>query len=114
MYHGAHIFARTNMWSAEMNTIKEVVQRKYGDAARQAQHGLKADCGCGTSCCDTDPITSNLYDERQTAAIPVGAMLASLGCGNPTALAELKPGEVVLDPGSGGGRSEERRVGKEC
>jgi SAM-dependent methyltransferase len=87
-----------------MDTIKEVVQQKYGEAARQARNGLKAGCGCGTSaCCDADPITSNLYDESQAAAIPAEAMLASLGCGNPTALAELKPGEVVLDLGSGGG-----------
>ena len=87
-----------------MDAIKEVVQRKYGEAALQARGGQKAGCGCGTSCCaGTDPITSNLYDEAQAAAIPAEAMLASLGCGNPTALAELKPGEVVLDLGSGGG-----------
>jgi ubiquinone/menaquinone biosynthesis C-methylase UbiE len=87
-----------------MDTIKEVVQQKYGEAARQARNGLKAGCGCGTSaCCDTDPITSNLYDEQQAGAIPAAAMLASLGCGNPTALAELRPGDVVLDLGSGGG-----------
>jgi arsenite methyltransferase len=87
-----------------MDTIKEVVQQKYGEAALQARSGQKAGCGCGTSaCCGTDPITSNLYDESQAAAIPAEAMLASLGCGNPTALAELKPGEIVLDLGSGGG-----------
>jgi SAM-dependent methyltransferase len=87
-----------------MDTIKEVVQQKYGEAALQARSGVKAGCGCGTSaCCGPDPITSNLYDETQAAAIPAEAMLASLGCGNPTALAELKPGEVVLDLGSGGG-----------
>jgi arsenite methyltransferase len=87
-----------------MDTVKEVVRQKYGKAALQARSGLKAGCGCGTSaCCGTDPITSNLYDESQAAAIPAEAMLASLGCGNPTALAELKPGEVVLDLGSGGG-----------
>jgi arsenite methyltransferase len=87
-----------------MDTIKNVVQQRYGEAALQARQGLKAGCGCGTSaCCDVDPITSNLYDESQAAAIPVEAMLASLGCGNPTALAELAPGEVVLDLGSGGG-----------
>jgi SAM-dependent methyltransferase len=84
-----------------MDTIKEAVEQKYGHAARQARAGHKADCGCETSCCST--ITSNLYDETQAAAIPAEAMLASLGCGNPTALAELKPGEVVLDLGSGGG-----------
>jgi arsenite methyltransferase len=87
-----------------MSTIKEVVQQKYGEAALAARSGLKAGCGCGPSaCCGTDPMTSNLYDEGQAAAIPAEAMLASLGCGNPTALAGLKPGEIVLDLGSGGG-----------
>jgi arsenite methyltransferase len=86
-----------------MDAIKEAVQEKYGHAARQARSGVRADCGCGTSCCSTDPITSNLYDPHQTSAIPEEALLASLGCGNPTALAELKPGDVVLDLGSGGG-----------
>jgi ubiquinone/menaquinone biosynthesis C-methylase UbiE len=85
-----------------MDAIKEAVQQKYGQAAQQVRSGEKAECGCGTSCC-ADPITSNLYDETQVAGVPAGAMLASLGCGNPTALAELKPGEVVLDLGSGGG-----------
>jgi arsenite methyltransferase len=85
-----------------MDAIKEVVQRKYGEAAMQASSGAKAGWGCGT-CCGTDPITSNLYDETQASAIPAEALLASLGCGNPTALAELKAGEVVLDLGSGGG-----------
>ena len=84
-----------------MDTIKDLVQHKYGQAALQARAGHKADCGCSTSCCST--ITSTLYDETQAAAIPAEAMLASLGCGNPTALAELKTGEVVLDLGSGGG-----------
>ena len=87
-----------------MNAIKEAVQGKYSQAALQARSGAPASCGCGTSgCCGTDPITSNLYDESQAAAIPAEAMLASLGCGNPTALAELRAGEVVLDLGSGGG-----------
>jgi SAM-dependent methyltransferase len=86
-----------------MDAIKEAVQQKYGQAALQARGGAKASCGCGTSCCSTDPITSNLYDDTEAAAIPAEAMLASLGCGNPAALAELKPGEVVLDLGSGGG-----------
>jgi arsenite methyltransferase len=85
-----------------MDTIKEAVQQKYGAAALQASSGAKAGCGCGT-CCETDPITSNLYDETQASAIPAEALLASLGCGNPTALTELKAGEVVLDLGSGGG-----------
>ena len=85
-----------------MDTLKEAVQQQYGAAALQARAGVKAGCGCETSgCCDA--ITSNLYEEGQAAAVPVEAMLASLGCGNPTALAELEPGEVVLDLGSGGG-----------
>jgi ubiquinone/menaquinone biosynthesis C-methylase UbiE len=86
-----------------MDTIKEAVQQKYGEAAQRARSGLKAGCGCGPTCCDTDPITSDLYDDTQASAIPAAALLASLGCGNPTALAELKPGEIVLDLGSGGG-----------
>jgi arsenite methyltransferase len=98
-----------------MDTIKQVVQQKFGEAALRARKGQKAGCGCGTSaCCGPDPITSNLYDESQVGAIPVEAMLASLGCGNPSALAELKPGDVVLDLGSGGGIDvllSARRVG---
>ena len=85
-----------------MDTIKEAVQQKYGEAALQARSGAKAGCGCGASC-GPDPITSDLYDDTQAAGVPAEALLASLGCGNPTALAELKPGEVVLDLGSGGG-----------
>jgi ubiquinone/menaquinone biosynthesis C-methylase UbiE len=85
-----------------MDTIKEVVQQKYGEAAQQARAGARAGCGCGTAC-GPDPITSNLYDEAQAAGVPAEALLASMGCGNPTALAELKAGEVVLDLGSGGG-----------
>jgi len=98
-----------------MADVKEVVQQKYGEAAQRARQGQAASCGCGTSgCCGTDPITSNLYDEAQTGILPTEAVLASLGCGNPTALAELKPGEVVLDLGSGGGIDvllSARRVG---
>jgi arsenite methyltransferase len=98
-----------------MTEIKEIVQQKYGEAAVRARSGDKAGCGCGTSsACGPDPITSNLYDEAQAAAIPAEALLASLGCGNPTALAALKPGEVVLDLGSGGGIDvllSARRVG---
>ena len=85
-----------------MDAIREAIQQKYGEAARQARNGAKAGCGCGTSCRPA-PITSNLYDETQAAGVPAAALLASLGCGNPTALAELKAGEVVLDLGSGGG-----------
>jgi arsenite methyltransferase len=96
-----------------MDAIKEAVQQKYGEAALQARSGAKAGCGCGT-CCGPDPITSNLYDETQAAGVPAEALLASLGCGNPTALAELTAGEVVLDLGSGGGIDvllSARRVG---
>src|SRR4029077_1824590 len=83
--------------------------------ARRARAGVAATCGCATSCCgDPDPITSNRYDGAQTEAVPEKALLASLGCGNPTALAELKPGDTVLDLGSGGGIDvllSARRVG---
>jgi len=85
--------------------IKEIVKEKYGEAALRAGSGGSACCGSAPSaasgCCD--PITSNLYDAAQTAQIPEEAVLASLGCGNPTALAKLDPGETVLDLGSGGG-----------
>jgi SAM-dependent methyltransferase len=98
-----------------MESIKEVVQQKYAEAAVRARAGAKATCGCGTSaCCGPDPITSDLYDEAQTNDLPAEAVLASLGCGNPTALAELNPGETVLDLGSGGGIDvllSARRVG---
>ena len=96
-----------------MNAIKDRVQQKYGEAARRARSGAKAGCGCGSSC-GGDPITSNLYDDAQASGLPAEALLASLGCGNPTALAELKEGEVVLDLGSGGGIDvllSARRVG---
>ncbi|MBM3783523.1 MAG: arsenite methyltransferase [Acidobacteria bacterium] len=88
--------------------LKEVVQEKYGEAARRAASGAGSACCGATACCgDTpgaaDPITSNLYDEAHKSGLPEEAVLASLGCGNPTALAELKPGETVLDLGSGGG-----------
>lgn len=86
------------------NDVKAVVREKYGEAARRVVEGEKGSC-CGTSCgCgSTDPITRDLYDAVTTSALPEQAVLASLGCGNPTALAELKEGEVVLDLGSGGG-----------
>ena len=95
--------------------IREVVREKYGQAALRVKSGGSACCGASRSTgCERDPITSNLYDPSQAEHIPEEAMLASLGCGNPTALAELNPGEVVLDLGSGGGIDvllSARRVG---
>jgi arsenite methyltransferase len=95
--------------------IKEVVRQKYGEAALRVKSGGSSCCGAKAatdSCCD--PMTSKLYDAAQAAQIPEEALLASLGCGNPTALAKLNPGEVVLDLGSGGGIDvllSARRVG---
>jgi len=85
--------------------ITAEVQQKYGQAAKNAASGTAASCGTSgsSSCCGGDPISSNLYEPAQTSGLPEKALLASLGCGNPTALAQLKPGEVVLDLGSGGG-----------
>lgn len=83
--------------------IKETVKEKYGQAALRVQSGGSSCCGASPSSGCADPITSNLYDAGQTNQIPEEAMLASLGCGNPTALAKLNLGEVVLDLGSGGG-----------
>src|ERR1700735_48628 len=95
--------------------IKDVVKEKYGQAALRVNAGGSSCCGAGAArdgCCD--PITSNLYDAAQTGALPEEAVLASLGCGNPPARAELNPGETVLDLGSGGGIDvllSARRVG---
>src|SRR5438093_941032 len=72
--------------------IKETVKQKYGHVAQRVLGGERGDCGCAC-----DPVSSNLYDVAETAALPEGAVRASLGCGNPTALAELHAGEVVLD-----------------
>ena len=89
-----------------MSTVKDIVKEKYGQAALRVVTGEGSAC-CGSSpssCCSgDDPITSNLYGQAQKDELPEAAVLASLGCGNPTALAELKPGEIVLDLGSGGG-----------
>jgi arsenite methyltransferase len=89
----------------EPSNITQAVKEKYGEAANRVSAGGAASCCTSTSsqCCGGDPITGNLYDAGQTAGIPEQAVLASLGCGNPTALAELKAGEIVLDLGSGGG-----------
>jgi arsenite methyltransferase len=97
--------------------LREAIQERYGAAARQARSERPSCCGgsCGTGA-TADPITSNLYAAAETADLPSAAVLASLGCGNPTALAELAPGEVVLDLGSGGGIDvllSARRVGPE-
>jgi SAM-dependent methyltransferase len=94
--------------------IKEIVKEKYGQAALRVTTGGSSCCGASAAvdCCD--PITSELYDANQTAELPSDAVKASLGCGNPTALAELKLGETVLDLGSGGGIDvllSARRVG---
>jgi ubiquinone/menaquinone biosynthesis C-methylase UbiE len=94
-----------------MADIKETVKEKYGQAARRVTegNGLPADCCAELSCCagsaaaSCDAITSNLYEDGQTQGLPEEALKASLGCGNPTALAQLNPGEKVLDLGSGGG-----------
>jgi SAM-dependent methyltransferase len=92
--------------------IKSAVRERYGQAARRVAEGAGGCCGAASSCCD--PITANLYDAAQGGEVPADALAASLGCGNPTALAELKPGETVLDLGSGGGIDvllSARRVG---
>jgi SAM-dependent methyltransferase len=88
-----------------MNTegdVREIVKQKYGEAASRVAQGATGSC-CGGAVGGCDPITSNLYDAGEAGEVPEKAMLASLGCGNPTALAELKAGETVLDLGSGGG-----------
>jgi len=90
-----------------MSNITEVIKSKYGDIAKRAKSSAKA------SCCESK-VTSNLYGDGDVAALPAEAVLASQGCGNPTALAELRAGEVVLDLGSGGGIDvllSARRVG---
>ncbi|HJP85357.1 MAG TPA: arsenite methyltransferase [Gemmatimonadaceae bacterium] len=89
--------------------LKQTIREKYGDAATRVGAGTTSSSCCGRSaCCGSataswDPITATLYDDQEKAGLPAEAILASLGCGNPTALAELKPGQIVLDLGSGGG-----------
>jgi arsenite methyltransferase len=102
------------MSTTETLDIKEVVKQKYGKAALRVKFGGSSCCGATASsgCCD--PSTANLYDATQVGQIPEEALLASLGCGNPTALAQLNTGETVLDLGSGGGIDvllSARRVG---
>src|SRR5262245_20827347 len=81
--------------------IRMLVKEKYGQAAVQVIQGGRA--ACGSTCSGKDPITSDLYQADETGVLPPEALAASLGCGNPTALAQLNPGETVLDLGSGGG-----------
>src|ERR1700681_2515327 len=95
--------------------IKEVVKEKYGQAALRVTAGGSSCCGARTASeGECDPITANLYEAGETTDLPQEAVAASLGCGNPAALANLKPGETVLDLGSGGGIDvllSARRVG---
>jgi SAM-dependent methyltransferase len=106
----------------EHDELTALVREKYGEAARRVTDGGSACCVpaagssacCGATTASWDPITADLYDEVQAAGVPAEALLASLGCGNPTALADLMPGETVLDLGSGGGIDvllSARRVG---
>ncbi|HXT87301.1 MAG TPA: arsenite methyltransferase [Verrucomicrobiae bacterium] len=98
--------SENNAAAATSHSLRDEVRAKYAEAALRAATGATSCCGdsakaAGLSCCD--PITTNLYDAAQTSALPDAAVAASLGCGNPTALAQLAPGETVLDLGSGGG-----------
>jgi arsenite methyltransferase len=99
-----------------VDDLKSTVRERYAQAAREVSAGAKSSC-CSSTCCGgnaEDPITSNLYTQAETQSLPETAVLASLGCGNPAALAELHAGEVVLDLGSGGGIDvllSARRVG---
>jgi arsenite methyltransferase len=83
--------------------IQDAVKEKYAAAAKQVSAGKTACCGGGAELSGCDPISRNLYNESEKSALPADAVAASLGCGNPTALAKLRPGEIVLDLGSGGG-----------
>ena len=94
--------------------IKETVRERYSEAARRVSSGKEGCCSASSALDGCSPIISNLYDVSETGALPEAAVLASLGCGNPTALAQLQPGETVLDLGSGGGIDvllSARRVG---
>ena len=100
--------------------LREEVRRRYAESARSVTEGTSGDCGCGSgSCCASDESDANkfgdaLYDATERGELPQAATLASLGCGNPTAVAELREGETVLDLGSGGGIDvilSARRVG---
>src|SRR5580700_6819531 len=93
----------TTNTTTDAANIREVVKEKYGQAALRVKSGGSSCCGAtaSTGCCN--PITTNLYDASEAGEIPEEALLASLGCGNPTALAKLNAGDIVLDLGSGGG-----------
>jgi arsenite methyltransferase len=96
----------TNIELMDTEDIRERVRQRYSATAKQVISGEAGCCGSGSDCCSgssSDPITANLYSEEEAALVPTEAYLASLGCGNPTALARLNPGETVLDLGSGGG-----------
>jgi arsenite methyltransferase len=117
----SNFFGEITLWRGEMSNtkiddanIQEIVREKYGQAALRAGAGGSSCCGAAPGKSSGDPITSNLYDPAQMEQVPEQALQASLGCGNPTALAKLHAGEVVLDLGSGGGIDvllSARRVG---
>lgn len=99
---------------SDSKIIKDVVRERYAEAARRVREGKRSCCGASASPSDCGPISSGLYSTDQLAGLPAEALGASLGCGNPTVRAELKPGEIVLDLGSGGGIDvllSARRVG---
>ncbi|MBX3340979.1 MAG: arsenite methyltransferase [Nitrospira sp.] len=87
----------------DAQAIRELIKEKYGEAAARAKTGGSSCCGAAPALMNVDPITSNLYSDQECQGVPADAVAASLGCGNPTALAELQDGETVLDLGSGGG-----------
>src|SRR3989441_1563530 len=103
-------------WEASMSDIHDAVREKYGAIATAVKESSSGKTGfCGPSACGCgDPITSNLYSDAETSGLPADAVAASLGCGNPTALLALEPGQTVLDLGSGGsidGLLSAKRVG---
>src|SRR5258708_4552602 len=102
-FRGKQVIAGQRGAAMSEANIQDAVKQKYGEAAKQAAAGGVASCGGGgeLSCCD--PVTRDLYDSTQIAGLPEKAVAASLGCGNPTALAQLPTGETVLELGAGGG-----------